>query len=85
MDVAGKVWEMLLEEREHIGELLGQLDVPLLLCRHKDCLVFTPEGFEDAVGAFPDAQTIDVGTAPPASDEFAAALRDFCEGVIPAR
>ena len=81
METASKVWEMLLEQHEPIGELLRELDVPLLLCEHRGCLVFTSEGFKDAVAEFPHADAVSVGTAPPASEEFAAALRDFCERV----
>jgi pimeloyl-ACP methyl ester carboxylesterase len=82
MDVASRVWEMNVDRAEPIGELLGQLDVPILLAKHDGCLVFTAEGYDDAVRALPDAQRTSVGQAPSASDEFAAALRDFCERVF---
>lgn len=81
MEVAAQVWETLMGERESVAELLRQLNVPLLLGKHKGCLVFTPEGFEDAVAAFPEAHTAEVDTATSASKEFAAALREFCDGV----
>jgi pimeloyl-ACP methyl ester carboxylesterase len=81
MEIASKVWGMNIDRPEAIGELLGQLDVPMLLAKHDGCLVFTAEGYEDAVRALPEAHRTSVGRSPSASDEFAAALRDFCEVV----
>jgi pimeloyl-ACP methyl ester carboxylesterase len=83
--VAAQVWEMNTARTEPLGELLGDLDVPLLLAKHEGCLVFTPEGYEDVVAAFPAARTATVDTASTASDEFAVALRDFCEDVVGGR
>ena len=82
MDVASQVWDMLVDRPEPFGELLARLDVPILLVKHEGCLVFTDEGYEDAIRALPDARRTSVGQAPSASDEFAAALRDFCEQVL---
>ncbi len=82
MEVAAKVWEMNVDRVEPIGEMLGKLEIPILLAKHDGCLVFTAEGYEDAVRALPDARRTSVGRSPSASDEFAAALRDFCEGVL---
>jgi pimeloyl-ACP methyl ester carboxylesterase len=82
MDVTARAWEMHVGRPEPIGELLGQLDKPLLLAKHDGCLVFTEEGYEDAVAAFPAADTASVQTATSASEEFAAALRDFCGRVL---
>jgi pimeloyl-ACP methyl ester carboxylesterase len=79
MDFAARFWEVHVGRPEPIGELLGQLDLPMLLAKHDGCLVFTPEGYEDLVSALPDATTVSVEKACSASDEFAAALRDFCE------
>ena len=79
MEVASQVWEMLVARPEPIAELLGKLDKPMLLAKHEGCLVFTPEGYEDLVSSFPDALTVSVQKSTSASDEFAAALRDFCE------
>jgi pimeloyl-ACP methyl ester carboxylesterase len=82
MEVAATVWETLVERPEPLGEMLGQLDVPLLLAKHDGCLVFTAEGYEDAVAAFPQAHRASIPKAPSASDDFAAALREFCESVL---
>jgi hypothetical protein len=82
MDVASRIWETNIDRPERIGELLGQLEVPILLAKHEGCLVFTAEGYEDAVRALPEAHRTSVGQAPSASDEFAAALQDFSERVL---
>ena len=82
MEIASKVWEMNIDRVEPVGEMLGKLEVPILLAKHEGCLVFTDEGYEDAVRALPEARRTSVARASSASDEFAAALRDFCEGVL---
>src|SRR4051794_27568179 len=82
MEVASRVWESNVTRDEPFGELLAELDVPILLSKHEGCLVFTPEGYEDAVRALPEARRTSVGRASSASEEFAAALRDFCEQVL---
>jgi pimeloyl-ACP methyl ester carboxylesterase len=81
-EAAAQVWDMNIERPEPIGDLLAKLDVPILLAKHEGCLVFTDEGYEDAIRAFPDARRTSIQKASSASDEFAAALRDFCEGVL---
>jgi pimeloyl-ACP methyl ester carboxylesterase len=82
MEVASQVWEANIDQDEPIGELLRQVDVPLLLAKHEGCLVFTAEGYEDAIRAFPEAHRTSVSQASSGSEEFAAALKDFCEGVL---
>jgi pimeloyl-ACP methyl ester carboxylesterase len=82
MEIASKVWEANLTRDEPFGGLLAELDVPILLSKHEGCLVFTPEGYEDAVRALPEARRTSVSRASSASEEFAAALRDFCEQVV---
>ncbi len=79
--VAARLWETLVERPEPIGELLRSLGKPMLLARHEGCLVFTAEGYEDLVAAFPDADSVGIQTASAASDEFADALHRFCERV----
>jgi pimeloyl-ACP methyl ester carboxylesterase len=82
MEVAASVWEMQVGRPEPIGELLAEFAKPLLLAEHRGCLPFTAEGYEDAVAAFPMAHTASAQRPPTASDEFAAALRDFCAEVL---
>ena len=59
--------------------LIGELDIPLLLVKHEDCLMFTEEGYEDAVRALPRGLTGAVSDKPSVSGEFAELLREFCE------
>jgi hypothetical protein len=69
---------------EPVDKLIGSLGLPLLLAKHHGCLMFTDEGFEDAVEAFPGAATASVEDKPSVSGEFAERLREFCES-IPSR
>ena len=80
-DIAAGVWEMHVGRSEPIADLLRQVEKPLLLAKHEGCLVFTAEGYEDLIAAFPDAEGASVHKASGASDEFADALRRFCESV----
>jgi pimeloyl-ACP methyl ester carboxylesterase len=57
---------------------LRQLSCPLLFVKHEGCLAWTDEGYEDAVAAFPEAQTASMELKPSASPEFVEALREFC-------
>ena len=75
-------WETRAFEGERIGEGLAQLDVPLLLAQHKGCVLFTEEGFNDAVAELPGARVIRCLEKPGTSSEFAAALRDFCAQAV---
>jgi hypothetical protein len=74
------LWSMIRDDHEPIGEMLGEIDRPLLLAQHRGCLMFTDHGFEDACAAFPSASTVVVDGAPSADDDFAGALRKFCAG-----
>lgn len=58
---------------------LRELRAPLLLAQHKECGLWMPEGFEDAVAAFPDARTLVVDENPGSSPAFAEALREFAQ------
>ena len=60
---------------------LRELGVPLLFAQHKECGLWMPEGFEDAVAAFPDARTLVTDENPGSSPEFAAELREFAAAV----
>jgi pimeloyl-ACP methyl ester carboxylesterase len=84
-DIAAQIWEMHVGETEPIGELLESLNKPLLLAKHDGCLVFTAEGYESAAAPFPTARLASVKGTPPASEEFANALREFCLGVVNGR
>jgi pimeloyl-ACP methyl ester carboxylesterase len=71
-------WNLIRDEHEPIGEMLREIDCPLLLAKHDGCLMFTDEGFEDIYAAFPSAQTVSMSRPPSADEEFARALREFC-------
>lgn len=81
-EIAAGVWEMLLHQEEPIGDILRELDKPLLLAKHEGCLAFSSEGYEDAAAAFPEARKAVVAKTSGGSEEFAAELRDFCEAVL---
>ena len=60
---------------------LRELDLPLLLAEHEDCVMFTHYGYEDFVAAFPDAATLATPESPCLSANFAEALRTFSESL----
>jgi pimeloyl-ACP methyl ester carboxylesterase len=74
-------WEAITRDDAEIGDLLAQLDCPLLFAKHVGCLGSTEEGFDDAAAAFPEAETVAVEDAPLSSEKFADAVREFCEEV----
>jgi pimeloyl-ACP methyl ester carboxylesterase len=84
MAVAAQAWDALRAQPEPIGEMLGELDKPLLLGKHEGCIGFTPEGYEDAVAAFPEARTVATPRACCSDSAFCDAIRMFCETVIAA-
>jgi pimeloyl-ACP methyl ester carboxylesterase len=66
------------QEPGEIERSLRGLDVPILLAEHRGCVMFTREGFEDAVAALPHAESASYEVKPSTSPEFAAHLREFC-------
>jgi len=72
---------LLANQNMELEHQLRALGVPLLLVQHQDCPLWTSEGFEDAVTAFPDAHTATTFDNPGSSSEFAAALRTFAGAV----
>jgi hypothetical protein len=73
------------KDAEGMGERFADLDVPMLIAQHKGCLMFTDEGFADAVAAFPQARTASFTEKPSTSPEFAQTLREFCGSLAAAR
>ena len=61
---------------------LRDLEKPLLLAEHDPCLLFTKEGYEAAVSAFPDSMRVSCREKPSVSPAFADALREFCREVV---
>ena len=49
------VREGMADPGDWIGDALRELAKPLLLAEHDPCLLFTKEGYEAAVSAFPDS------------------------------
>ena len=80
-DVANSYWTPGMVAVSDVRATLEALDAPMLFAEHKDCMMFTREGFEDAVAAFPQARVIRTKQKPSASPEFAAALRALCESL----
>jgi pimeloyl-ACP methyl ester carboxylesterase len=60
---------------------LRKLGAPLFFAQHEECGLWMPEGFEDAVAAFPEARTLATEENPGSSPEFAAELREFATAV----
>jgi pimeloyl-ACP methyl ester carboxylesterase len=85
-EAAATLYEELLSTLEPAGAVsleqpLRDLGVPLMLVQHEGCVFFTPEGFEEAVDAFPDAVAVSTPESPGMSSTVADALREFCEGL----
>jgi pimeloyl-ACP methyl ester carboxylesterase len=84
LDAAERFYNSRMDESHQLGERLSSLDVPMLLAQHKGCLMFTAEGFEDAVAALPHARTAGHADKPSTSVEFAEELREFCASLAAA-
>jgi hypothetical protein len=68
-----------------MAQRLTHLTVPVLLAQHKGCLMFTEEGFEDAVAAFPHGTVVRCTEKPSTSGDFVMVLREFCETLAGAK
>jgi pimeloyl-ACP methyl ester carboxylesterase len=75
------VRDNLADPGDWIEESMRDLGKPLLLAQHDPCLLFTTEGYEAAVSAFPDAMRVTCREKPNVSPAFADALREFCKEV----
>ena len=71
-------WDSRPEEGADFLVKLRALDVPLLLAQHRGCLLFTEDGFDEAVEALPRAQAVRCDDKPSTSEDFAEVLRQFC-------
>jgi hypothetical protein len=85
MEVAAPFYEARVAEGEAMAEQLASLNVPMLLAQHKGCLMFTEDGFDDAVAALPRAQVYRCNEKPSTSAEFVPVLREFCGSLAAAR
>ena len=66
---------------ESLEPALRELDAALLLVEHEGCLMWTREGYEAVVTAFPEARSETVKTKPSVNPEFSELLRDFCDSL----
>ena len=66
------------DDGEWIEDAMRKLAKPMLFAEHDGCLVFTKEGYQAAVAAFPDATSITCEDKPNTDPAFARAIRDFC-------
>ena len=82
-DLVTRYLEQLLLNADHedLESRLRGLDVPMLFVEHRGCLLWTPEGFEDAARAFPHARTEAMELKPSVNPEFASLLREFCDEI----
>jgi hypothetical protein len=76
------VRDNMVDSGEWIEGSLRDLEKPLLLAEHDPCLLFTKEGYEAAVSAFPDSMRVSCREKPTVSPSFADALREFCREVV---
>jgi pimeloyl-ACP methyl ester carboxylesterase len=78
-NIAAQIWEMHVREAEPVGRLLAALRKPLLLAKHDGCLVSRPRDTTARLLLFPTRVSPASRRRRRASDEFADALRDYCE------
>ena len=84
--IAAQIGRLMQVKEDFMPETLNQLaarGVPMLFAKHEGCIMFTPEGYADALAAFPDAQTFTTEEKPSASPAFAEALLRFCATITP--
>jgi len=77
------VRDTMADSGDWIEDALRDLGKPLLLAEHDPCLLFTKEGYEAAVSAFPNSMRVSCREKPSVSPAFAEALREFCREVVP--
>ena len=70
-----------LDGRE-LATRLGEWGGQALFGLHAGCLMWTREGFEDAVAAVPGAATMECDQVPLADPRFIEAIRELCERVF---
>jgi hypothetical protein len=78
IELLAPFWDSRPEHGNKIGEQLRAAEVPLLLAKHKGCLLYTEEGFEDACRALPHAHSVSLSEKPSTTPEFAQVLEAFC-------
>ena len=72
------VRETMADPGDWIEDAMRDLGKPMLFAEHDPCLLFTKEGYEAAVSAFPDSMRVTCREKPSVSPTFAGALQEFC-------
>jgi hypothetical protein len=67
------------DDGDWIEAAMREISTPMLFAEHEGCLVFTKEGYEAAVAAFPEATAITCTDKPNTDPAFGEAIREFCE------
>ena len=69
--------ELSVREPELVTRLAGR-DLPVVLGQHRGCVMWSPESFEDACAALPDATQVVCEGIPSKDPAFIEAVRDLC-------
>jgi pimeloyl-ACP methyl ester carboxylesterase len=75
-----RLFHALVETEPPLAERLVDFDGPVLLAGHRNCVLWTPEGFEDAVAALPASRAIRCDDIPVFDPSFGAALKELAAG-----
>ena len=73
-------WSEIGDSEPAVAERLRDYPGPVLLGQHKDCVLWTQEGFEDAVAALPEAKVVRCREIPVFDPAFGEALRQLAGG-----
>jgi pimeloyl-ACP methyl ester carboxylesterase len=73
-------FQTLVDSKPQLAERLRDFPGPVLLGQHTNCVLWTPEGFEDAAAALPGATVVACADIPVFDPAFGAALRELAGG-----
>jgi pimeloyl-ACP methyl ester carboxylesterase len=73
-------FQELTDSEPPLAERLQDFPGPVLLGQHADCVMWTQEGFEDAVAALPEAKVVRCREIPAFDPAFGEALRELAGG-----
>ena len=85
MEVAEPFYEARVDEGDDDGRAPCHPEFAHAAGPAQGCLMFTEEGFEDAVAALPHARVYRGNEKPSTSAEFVRVLREFCASLAAAR
>jgi len=75
--VAEQLLTELSETQPVLAPRLREVDAPVVLARHRDCVLWTREGFDDAAAALPEARVVVCERIPEQDPAFHDAIREF--------